>query len=166
MGCPSPCVFCAPELPAGDSLLWEDARLRVVLVDEPDYPGFCRVILKAHVREMTDLAAPEREALMAMVWQVEAVLREQLQPTKINLASLGNLTPHLHWHVIPRGSEDRHFPQPVWATAQREGRPGSASPAWATFTALPDQQARAERLRQALSQRLSQRLADTRTMAP
>lgn len=154
MTAPPPCVFCAPELPAGDILLWEDARLRVALIDEPGYPGFCRVICKAHVREMTDLPPGERQALMAMVWHVEAVLREVLQPTKINLASLGNLTPHLHWHVIPRWSDDRHFPQPIWAAALREGAPAAGS-AWAAFAALPDPHARAERLRAVLLQHLA-----------
>ena len=42
-----------------------------------------------------------------------------MQPHKINLASLGNMTPHLHWHVIPRFDDDAQFPAPVWAPAQR-----------------------------------------------
>ncbi|MGH6609869.1 MAG: HIT family protein, partial [Burkholderiaceae bacterium] len=45
--------------------------------------------------------------------------REVLQPTKMNLASLGNMTPHLHWHVIPRFADDLHFPRPVWGAPQR-----------------------------------------------
>ena len=40
-------------------------------------------------------------------------------PTKINLASLGNLVPHLHWHIVARFDWDSHFPQPVWGAAQR-----------------------------------------------
>ena len=31
------------------------------------------------------------------------------------------MTPHLHWHVIPRWHDDRHFPEPVWGKVQREG---------------------------------------------
>jgi diadenosine tetraphosphate (Ap4A) HIT family hydrolase len=42
-----------------------------------------------------------------------------LDPLKINLASFGNMTPHLHWHVIPRWADDAHFPQPVWGPRQR-----------------------------------------------
>jgi diadenosine tetraphosphate (Ap4A) HIT family hydrolase len=49
-------------------------------------------------------------------------LRNLLNPAKINLASFGNQTPHLHWHVIPRFQDDRHFPQPVWAQAVRDDR--------------------------------------------
>jgi diadenosine tetraphosphate (Ap4A) HIT family hydrolase len=42
-----------------------------------------------------------------------------LQPDKINLASLGNMVPHLHWHVVPRWRDDSHFPAPIWAAAKR-----------------------------------------------
>jgi diadenosine tetraphosphate (Ap4A) HIT family hydrolase len=86
----------------------------VVRADEPDYPGFLRVILNAHVREMTDLPAADRQALMRVVFAAEAALREVMAPDKVNLASLGNVVPHLHWHVIPRFADDPHFPNPVW----------------------------------------------------
>ena len=47
-------------------------------------------------------------------------MRATMLPDKMNLASLGNMTPHVHWHVIARYRDDRHFPGPVWAAAQRE----------------------------------------------
>jgi diadenosine tetraphosphate (Ap4A) HIT family hydrolase len=103
----------------GGELLWQGERCRVVHVGEPGYPGFCRVIWENHVKEMTDLSEDERLHLMEVVFAVEAVLREQLEPVKINLASLGNLVSHLHWHVIPRFADDPHFPQPIWASVQR-----------------------------------------------
>lgn len=107
----------------GGELVWQDALVRVVLVDDPLYPGFCRVILQRHVAEMSDLAPAEQQRIMAVVFSVERVLRAVLRPDKINLASLGNMTPHVHWHVIPRYREDAHFPHPVWAQRQREGAP-------------------------------------------
>lgn len=127
---------------AGGAVLWQDAFCRVVLPAEPGYPGFCRVILHAHVSEMTDLAYDERARLMHVVFAVEAVLREILHPHKINLASLGNMTPHLHWHVIPRHANDPHFPQPVWSLRQR-----------ATLLPLPSDLA--EELAAALAAKLS-----------
>jgi len=104
-----------------ENVLWNDATLRVILAGDPDYPGFCRVILNRHVKEMTDLPAAERLYLMQVVFAVEAALHELLHPDKINLASLGNQVPHLHWHVIPRFTDDKHFPDPVWAAAHRAG---------------------------------------------
>ena len=107
------CVFCDG---VGGDLVWRDARCRVVLTSEP-FSGFCRVIWNAHVREMTDLAAPDRTHFMHVVHAVESALRARLTPIKMNLASLGNQTPHLHWHVIPRFADDSHFPNAVWAAA-------------------------------------------------
>ena len=92
----------------------------MVLADEP-FAGFCRVIWKAHVREMTDLAESDRMHLMNLVFAVEAALRALVQPDKMNVASLGNAVPHMHWHVIPRFADDSHFPQPVWGPRQRDG---------------------------------------------
>jgi diadenosine tetraphosphate (Ap4A) HIT family hydrolase len=112
------CDLCALLAGAAEPL-WCDARLTVVLVDEPAYPGFCRVIWNAHVKEMSDLSATERGHIMDVVWQVELAQREVMAPEKINLASFGNMTPHVHWHVIPRYLDDAHFPQPSWAPVRR-----------------------------------------------
>jgi diadenosine tetraphosphate (Ap4A) HIT family hydrolase len=114
------CELCEAE---GGTPIWRNADCRVVRVEEPGYPGFCRVIWNAHVAEMTDLAEAERERFMRVVFGVEAGLRELLQPDKINLASLGNAVPHLHWHVIPRFRDDPHFPSPIWAPAVRAPAP-------------------------------------------
>jgi diadenosine tetraphosphate (Ap4A) HIT family hydrolase len=103
----------------GGRLVLANEWLRVVLVDEADLPGFTRVIWNAHVREMTDLDDAARRRLFAAVLAVEVAQRQVLAPHKVNLASLGNVTPHLHWHVIPRFADDSHFPQPVWGVRQR-----------------------------------------------
>jgi len=114
------CELCTS---TGGTALWESPTCRVVRVDDPHYPGFCRVIWTAHVREMTDLDPGERQSMMNLVFAVERVVRNLFAPDKVNLASLGNMTPHLHWHVIPRWRDDGHFPEPIWGTKQRDGRP-------------------------------------------
>lgn len=110
------CELCATD---GGRLVLATEWLRVVLVDDADFPGFARVIWNDHVREMTDLDADAQYRLLRTVLAVERVQREVLAPAKINLASLGNVTPHLHWHVIPRFADDSHFPQPIWGGRQR-----------------------------------------------
>ena len=114
------CELCEQD---GGHVLWRDASCRIVYIDEPGYSGFCRVIWGAHVKEMTDLPAEARAALMRAVFAVENVLREVLRPHKVNLASLGNMTPHLHWHVIPRFENDPHFPNPIWGVRIRAPAP-------------------------------------------
>ena len=132
------CPLCAP---ATEIVLWQDHSCRVIAVDEPRFPGFCRVVWSAHVAEMSDLQAAEQRHLMDVVFATEGVLRALMQPHKINLASLGNLVPHLHWHVIPRFNDDACFPDPIWAPPRRH--PAARTP--------PDAQLLAQHLAAALS---------------
>ena len=103
----------------GGEVLWESPECRVIRVDDPNFPGFCRVIWKAHAREMTDLDPGQQFHLMSVVFAVESVIRQLFSPDKINLASFGNMVPHVHWHVIPRWQNDTHFPEPIWGKLQR-----------------------------------------------
>lgn len=140
----SSCELCAK---SGD-IVYQHEKYRVVLVDDASYPGFCRVIWDAHVKEMTDLSAEDRALMMDAVWKVEEALREIMQPEKINLASFGNVVPHLHWHVIPRFADDAHFPNPLWGEVKRT--PDS--------TVLSRRRALLPRLRAALVERLDNAL--------
>lgn len=110
---------------AGGRLVWQGARaggaLRVIHAQEAGFPAFYRVVWAAHVAEFSDLPDAQRQWYMDAVVAVELALRAMTPaPRKINLAALGNMVPHLHWHVIARYSGDSHFPGSVWAAAQRE----------------------------------------------
>jgi diadenosine tetraphosphate (Ap4A) HIT family hydrolase len=111
------CPLCQPST---QLILWQDDFCRVVLLKESDYPSYCRVELKAHIKEMTDLPPADRARMMKVVFAVETALREVIQPDKINLASLGNKTPHVHWHLIPRFESDKHFPNSHWGEVTQE----------------------------------------------
>jgi diadenosine tetraphosphate (Ap4A) HIT family hydrolase len=117
------CALC--EQPGG-LLIHRAERWRVIRAVDANFPAFYRAIWNAHVAEFSDLGPADRQELMDVVTRVEQVLREALAPTKINLASLGNVVPHLHWHVIARFDWDSHFPQPVWGAAQRVVAPPAA----------------------------------------
>ena len=112
----SSCPLCTA---AGGTLVLQSDKFRVIRAEEAGFPAFYRVIWIDHVAEFSDLGADDRTLCMAAVLRVEQVLRAQLQPTKINLAALGNMVPHLHWHVIARFDWDSHFPAPVWCEPLR-----------------------------------------------
>jgi diadenosine tetraphosphate (Ap4A) HIT family hydrolase len=111
------CELC--QLAASSKIVAND-KFSVILANEANYPGFARVIWNDHVRELSDLADEDRLLVNDAVWKLEQAVREVMQPLKVNVASLGNVVPHLHWHVIPRYADDAHFPAPVWAQAVRE----------------------------------------------
>lgn len=113
------CALCEP---SPLLILWQDDFCRVVLLNDADYPAYCRVELKEHVKEMTDLAPADRARTMKVVFAVESAMREIIQPDKINLASLGNKTPHIHWHLVPRFESDKHFPNSHWGEVTQSGK--------------------------------------------
>jgi len=110
------CPLC---IASGGSLVFQAEKFRLIRADEAGFPAFYRLVWTRHVAEFSDLSVPDRALCMAAVCEVEQALRDHLQPTKINLAALGNMVAHLHWHVIARFDWDTHFPAPVWAQALR-----------------------------------------------
>jgi diadenosine tetraphosphate (Ap4A) HIT family hydrolase len=117
---PASCELCTA---TGGDVLWRDQKCRAVLVADPDYAAYCRIIWNTHVEEMTDLSTPDQAHCMRVVLAVERALRNVQAPHKINLAAFGNMTPHLHWHVIPRQADDAHFPNPIWGERRRPSPP-------------------------------------------
>lgn len=110
------CALCAEP---GGSIVVQAVGWRVVRVDDERFPAFYRVIWESHVREFSQLSRADRIGCMDAVASVEATLVQELEPDKVNLAALGNVVPHLHWHVVARFRWDSHFPQPIWGEAQR-----------------------------------------------
>ena len=103
----------------GGRIVFEGAKLRVIHAQEEGFPAFYRVVWRDHAAEFSDLDAADRVLCMEAVVRVEQCLRDALAPTKLNIAALGNMVAHLHWHVIARFDWDSHFPGSVWAVVQR-----------------------------------------------
>jgi diadenosine tetraphosphate (Ap4A) HIT family hydrolase len=115
------CVLCKEDLkPEEGQLIWRGDDCRVILVNDSDLPGSCRVIWNRHISEMTDLSYGERDHLMSLVFAVEEAVRHVMHPDKVNIAALGNMVPHIHWHVIPRFKDDTFFPGSAWSQRTQE----------------------------------------------
>ena len=132
----------------GGELVFGGPKFRVIRTDEGGFPAVYRLVWTDHVSEFSDLSPADRLECMEAVVLVEQLLRAHLQPVKVNLATLGNMVAHLHWHIVARFAWDSHFPGPVWAAAQREAPAGEV--------------ARIADLRPALESELAKRLATLR----
>ena len=110
------CPLCTTD---GGELLWKNEEMRVIFAVEPDYPGFCRVIWNEHIAEMSQLTVDQRARLHHIIMLIEKAIIQVMRPDKVNLAALGNMVPHLHWHVIPRYQLDVCFPGSVWSEKLR-----------------------------------------------
>ena len=105
------CILCDE---VGGTLVCNNQLFRIILANDANYPGFVRLIVNSHYKEMSDLNSDDAIKVISAVLKVEQIIREVFNPDKINLASLGNVVPHVHWHIIPRYLNDSHYPNPIW----------------------------------------------------
>ena len=100
-------------------VVWKNNKFRIIEINDPSYSAYYRVEYIEHVKEMTDLDENDRMELMKVVFTVETAIKNFYKPDKINLASLGNLSPHIHWHVVPRFKTDNHYPESIWSAQKK-----------------------------------------------
>jgi diadenosine tetraphosphate (Ap4A) HIT family hydrolase len=113
---PASCPLCTP---SSERVLWSDDQFRVIGVTDPQLPGFIRLISQAHIAEVSDLSAQAQNRMFSLLVGIESAMRQILAPDKVNLASLGNQVPHLHWHIIPRWKDDLFFPDSIWSAPKQ-----------------------------------------------
>jgi len=87
----------------------------VMLNRDQFFPGYCFFFTKTHVTELFHLEQRERGAIIEEVNSVAESLFRAFQPAKINYELLGNMVPHMHWHIVPRFTDDPLWPRPIWS---------------------------------------------------
>lgn len=117
---PSPCPLCQN---TGGILIYSGPHWRLVrVIDEQavrGVPAFWRLISQSHIAELSDLPAAAQNQILPALVAIETTIRTKIHPRKINIASLGNMTPHLHWHIVARFENDPWWPAPIWAAENR-----------------------------------------------
>ena len=108
---------------------WEDEKdLQIIelphsyvtLNRDQHFPGYTLLFTKDHVTELFHLERDVRSALMEEVSTVAGALFTIYRPAKINYELLGNMVPHIHWHIVPRFSSEPLWPRPIWAEQHEE----------------------------------------------
>jgi diadenosine tetraphosphate (Ap4A) HIT family hydrolase len=87
---------------------------QVRLIDNSDYPWFILVPMKNNLIEITDLTEKDFDLLNHEVRKLAGILQNELKPDKLNIATIGNIVPQLHMHIIARFKDDKLFPKTVW----------------------------------------------------
>ncbi|MSM39971.1 MAG: HIT domain-containing protein [Geobacter sp.] len=87
----------------------------VLLNQDQFFPGYTFVFTRSHVTELFHLSPQVRSAVMEEVNVVAAALYNAFSPAKINYELLGNMVPHMHWHLVPRFTDDPLWPRPIWS---------------------------------------------------
>lgn len=87
----------------------------VLLMNQKRYPWVVLVPAVDNITELFELSLSERLLLMSELAHTSAAMKELYDADKMNVASLGNQTPQLHFHIIARNHNDPTWPEPVWA---------------------------------------------------
>lgn len=82
------------------------------------YTGYCLLASREHATELSQLGTHRSAFLSEMAILAEAI-EARFRPHKLNCELLGNLVPHLHWHIFPRYADDPERLQPVWLALER-----------------------------------------------
>lgn len=95
-------------------LIHEFNHSYLMLGEHQFFRGYCVLVSKGHYKEMTDMPPVIQTEMFQDMMKVSAVLQQVFSPDKMNMCSLGNVVPHVHWHFFPRYKSDPQFKDPPW----------------------------------------------------
>ena len=111
------CYLCAPR-EANNEHRFQVVSLSIstlYLYGDQRFRGYCLLIFDArHATSLDQLREDEYTAYMRDLRDAARALRSVFRPDHMNYECLGNTSPHLHWHIIPRYRSDPRWGQPVW----------------------------------------------------
>ena len=88
------------------------------LAENQTYRGQCLLIFDLrHAARPDQLSAHEWQAFCADLFVAQGAVARTVRPDHINIESLGNVVPHLHWHIVPRYWNDARWGAPIWLTS-------------------------------------------------
>ncbi|HEX6994544.1 MAG TPA: HIT family protein [Gammaproteobacteria bacterium] len=82
------------------------------------YRGHCVLICDlGHVTRIDQLSEEQWVAMARDLRAAESAIYRAFRPDHMNVESLGNVMPHLHWHIVPRYKNDGRWGAPIWTTS-------------------------------------------------
>ncbi len=84
------------------------------------------IFARRPVKSFSELESLEATEYIRVVSEIETALKlnPTFNPSRINYLQLGNGTPHLHLHAVPRYNSSRYFDEREWIdTASARGIP-------------------------------------------
>ncbi len=108
------CPACAGGWPRADHRIADLGRSIAYLHEDQFFPGWTLLVLKRHATELFHLRPQERAGLIEEVSNVAQALAAVFGAIKVNYELLGNQVAHIHWHVVPRLSDDPAPRGPAW----------------------------------------------------
>jgi diadenosine tetraphosphate (Ap4A) HIT family hydrolase len=118
------CPLCRKldDLDAEAGVVWRFPHGVALLGSWQYYHGYCVLVARRHASELSGLPDDVRRAFLDEMCLLARAVETTFRPHKLNCELLGNLVPHLHWHVFPRYLDDPDRLRPVWLALDRAER--------------------------------------------
>jgi len=130
-------------------IIYKDSEIYIE-AEENQVP-WLKIFTYEPFRELGDVPKELRNRLWEIYDTIEFHMKFYYKPTKINMASFGNVVPRVHIHIMARFKEDNYFPNPLWGEKLRE-----------TNLNLPDKDKFYQELHMALSNQFASLQTDRR----
>jgi len=91
----------------------------LVLEDFQYYTGYVIFLCKECKSELHQLERNFKLKFLEEMSQVAEAVCLARKAKKMNIELLGNKHPHLHWHIIPRRSQEGEILKPIWCTDEK-----------------------------------------------
>ena len=101
-----------------EDIIFENSHIKIEL-EKSTIPWFKIFSIKKY-KEFSEASDIVKNQILLALDVIEKKMLEELNPTKINIASFGNYLPHVHFHIQARFKDDSFFPEPTWGEKQRE----------------------------------------------
>ena len=86
----------------------------VILGDRQYFKGYTLFLCKEHITELHFLENEFKNKFLLELTYVSEAVYNAFKPHKLNYELLGNVCPHLHWHIFPRYRNEPEVKDPVW----------------------------------------------------
>ena len=120
------CPFCKKLAEPGgwpaDDVVWSFPHSVALLGPWQYFTGYCMLVSREHATELSQLG-PTRAAFLDELSLLAEAIEACFQPHKLNYELLGNVVPHLHWHIFPRRADDPADHEPLLLALGRPPRP-------------------------------------------
>ncbi len=99
-------------------MIFENELVRVE-VEASEIP-WIKIFTQRKIKEFSECTVEEKTEIFRIIDITEKSMLKYFNADKINIASFGNMLPHVHWHIMARFEGDSCFPEPMWGNKQRE----------------------------------------------
>ena len=87
---------------------------KVIFKNEANYAWFLLVPCRPNITELIQLSIVDQHQLNIEINKLSKIVLAYFKSDKLNIATIGNVVPQLHIHIIGRYRQDPLWPESIW----------------------------------------------------